>query len=178
MRTDEVANVAKKDSLLLAFGERIFLKSKGLPHQYNYVRQKIRELARLVMIINKSTTETHLHLKDCIDPAMFQQIVAGVRTLCGCNEQAHFEKASLSLKLGHSLKKCAALLKSQALQSGDEVLKKKASDFIELYESDWSAEISSMSLRTMQARNFNKTKSVPFARDIQLLSTYLEEEAI
>ena len=142
MVTDEVSNIVKKDCLLLAFGERIFLKSKGLPHQYNYVRQKIRELARLMLIMKKN--KCNLQLKDCIDPAMFNQVVTAVKSLCGCNEQAHFEKASLSLKLGHSLKKCAELLKSQALQNGDEALKKKSSDFIELYESDWSVEISSM----------------------------------
>ena len=108
---------------------------------------------------------------------MFNQVVIAVKSLCGCNEQAHFEKASLALKLGHSLKKCAVLLKSQALTNGDEALKKKSSDFIELYESDWSVEISSMSLQTMQSQNLNKPKSIPFARDIQLFNTYLEEEA-
>ena len=177
MISDKVSNIVKNDSLLLSFGERIFLKSKGLPHQYNYVRQKIRELARLLLIMKKNTSATSLQLKDCIDPAMFYQVVIAVRSLCGCNEQAHFEKASLSLKLGHSLKKCAALLKSQALQSGDEVLKKKSSDFIELYESDWSVEISSKSLQTMQEQNLNKTKRIPFAKDIQLLNSFLEKEA-
>ena len=176
MVTDEVSNVVKKDCLLLAFGERIFVKSKGLPHQYNYVRQKIRELARLMLIMKKNN-KFNLQLKDCIDPAMFNQVVIAVKSLCGCNEQAHFEKASLALKLGHSLKKCAVLLKSQALTNGDEALKKKSSEFIELYESDWSVEISSMSLQTMQSQNLNKPKSIPFARDIQLFNTYLEEEA-
>ena len=176
MVTDEVSNVVKNDSLLLSFGERIFHKSKGLPHQYNYVRQKIRELARLLLIM-KINDDRNLQLEDCIDPAMFNQVVTAVKGLCGCDEQAHFKKASLSLKLGHSLKKCAVLLKSQALQKGDEALKKKSSDFIELYTSDWSVEISSMSLQTMQEQNLNKPKSIPFAKDIQLFNSYLEEEA-
>ena len=117
MVADDIAHIVKNDKLLLSFGERIFQKSKGLPHQFNYVRQKMRQLARFLLIM-KEKNDCNLQLQDCIDPAMFNEVVIAVKSLCGYNEQAHIEKAGLSLKLGHSLKKCAVFLKSQALGPG------------------------------------------------------------
>ena len=83
---------------------------------------------------------------------------------------------SLALKLGHSLKKCANILKSYAIQHTDCILKSSANDFLELYSSDWAQEISSNALETLHKQKFNAPKRIPLAEDIKTLNTFLKSK--
>ena len=64
-----------------------------------------------------------------------------------------------------------------ALQTGDEQLKKRAIDFLEVCDSDWSSEISTFALQTLHSRQFNKPKRIPLAKDLQKLNAHMEKKA-
>ena len=49
MANDEISIVARSDSDVVHFGQRQFLKIKRTPHQFNYIKQKMRELGRFVL---------------------------------------------------------------------------------------------------------------------------------
>ena len=137
----------------------------------------MRELGRFLQSIRTIRGTTLMTMTDCIDPLVFKDVVSAVKLLCKVDGSGKVLTPSLGLKIGHSLKKLALLVRSEALQIGDESMKKKASDFVELYSSDWSAEISTFCLETLHTAKFNRPKMIPLAEDIKALSNYLEQKA-
>lgn len=74
-----------------------------------------------------------------IAPQHFGIVLASVRKLTGYNEsECRYEKPSLTMKLGNSLKQCAIILRSTAMQSVDYSLEKHS--FWTLCDSEWSEE--------------------------------------
>ena len=177
MTNDDIACIIQRDALILQFGERVFNKCANQPHQHGYVKQKVRELGRFLKCMKLENVHVK-NLKDCIDPAKFRQVTGAVRKLCKYEtETCKFGTPSLALKIGHSLNKCASHLKSSALQMNDENLKRQATEFMELYSSDWASEVSTMALRTLYNKKFNQGNKIPLAQDLQLLNTHLQEKA-
>lgn len=177
MSNDDVSFTARHDELIVRLGERIFSKCLQQPHQYQYVKQKMREISRLLIGARKSNPDLN-SLMDCIDPQMFPSIVKAVKNICGFNEAAgQYKIPSLALKLGHSLKKCATIVKTKALINGKTNLKEKAVEFIELCCNEWSTEISSMALQNLHAEKFNKPNGLPLADDLKKLNVFLESRA-
>jgi len=76
-----------------------------------------------------------------------------------------------------TLRKCAAILKSKGLQETYQDIEKKANAFQQLCEIEWSAEVSSLALRTLHAQKMNKVTMMPLARDISKLSLYMAQTA-
>ena len=92
---------------------------------------------------------------------MFDAVVDAVKDLCRFDAEAHLKIGipSLALKLGHSLKRCAQVLKSSALRRKDEETIKRAKRFLDLYEADWTSKISSISLASLGSRKQNNIES-------------------
>lgn len=176
MVSGEIFDVIINDALILEYGKKCYQKCKSQPHQFNYVKQKMRELGRLLISMRTICKSALIHMKDCIDPTRFKNVISAVRLVCNMNDGGNVSKPSLGLKIGHSLKKIALLQRSQALQTEDNNLKKKASDFVKLYTSDWATEISASCLETLHTKTFNKPKRIPLAEDIKCLSNYLEQQ--
>ena len=79
------------------------------------------------------------------------------REVAGYSEQTHsYIKSSLALKLGHSLQKCANVLKSEGLKENDDDKVKTANAFLSLYENDWTDIISSQALASFHEKKYNK----------------------
>jgi hypothetical protein len=58
--------------------------------------------------------------REALDPARFKDVVDCVRKVAGYTEASNsYYEPSLAVKLGHSLHKCAAYLKSMALQESN-----------------------------------------------------------
>ena len=103
-------------------------------------------------------------------------VVTVVKDVCGfIPEKGCFNKPSLAQHIGQSLSKCARILKSNGLKSGDSDLVATANSFLALYESDWTTEVGTFALNTVEDRRFNKPKAMPLARDIKTLNMYLKE---
>ena len=54
MNEDNIAVAVKKDPCLLKYGYRLFKKVEKVISQHQFVRQKLRELGRLLLEVNKS----------------------------------------------------------------------------------------------------------------------------
>ncbi|WAR31628.1 hypothetical protein MAR_034170, partial [Mya arenaria] len=174
--SDEVSFVARHDELIVRFGEKLYSKHSQQPHQHQYVRQKMREVARLLMNARKSDGNIH-NLMDCVDPVKFPSIVEAVKVTCGFDGNGKYKVPSLALKIGHSLRKCANILKNQSLVTRNSNLKEKANSFLELCDGEWAAEVSSAALQNLHAETFNKPNKIPMAEDLKKLHDYLKAQA-
>ena len=175
MAADTISRLCRNDELIISFGQKLYRKAGNNVRQHQYVKQKMREVGRLLLTL-RGLDDTIITLKDCIHPAKFKLICDGVRAVSGYKDGT-YEKPSLALKLGHSLKKCGNLLRSNAIQNEDKNLQQKAEDFLILIENDWNSEVSHQSLNTLSERKYNKPQNIPLAEDIKKLNDFLRKEA-
>ena len=146
MQHDDISLTVKNDSLIMNFGCRLYFKVGHSEHMHSYVSQKMRELGRLLSKA-RELSESVSSLSTLIDPCKFKIVVDAVKAVCGFDDSSHkFITPSLGLKLGHSLKKCAAIVKSRGLQNDDDATVQQADKFIQLCESDWPEAVSSHAL--------------------------------
>ena len=180
MRVDEISMTAKTDELILTFGKSLFEKSGS--GKANYISQKMRSLARLLMELRKLSPGKGYSLADFISPTEFDLVVTATKNLCSHNVEADndhlsaFDRPSLALHTGYYLKSCASLLRGAALRKRDQNLKDDVESFLELLNSEWSSKISSAALRTLSDAQFKKTPILPVTADLVKLREYLLSE--
>ena len=174
MKSDEISLIARNDGLIKDVGE--MLLEKHGEKQNNLVSQKMRELARLVMQLRETELRPDAQLSDFIKPEKFDVVVSAVRNI----SNFHFKEGvqnvatpSLSLKLGHSLKKCVYILRGQALRRKDKDMQENADNFEKLLESEWSHRVSHHSLSALSTSKFNKVQLLPLADDLEKLRKYV-----
>lgn len=80
------------------------------------------------------------------------------------------------MKIGCSLKKCAGILKGNALITGDENLERKAAKFMELYDLKWNEEVTAHAHRTLKEMKRNQVQLIPLTDDVMLLNDFLHKE--
>ncbi|KAL4234518.1 hypothetical protein ACF0H5_006161 [Mactra antiquata] len=177
MTNDTVSIVARTDNDIVTFGQRQFIKHARNSHQFNYVRQKMRELSRF--LIEARVVDCSIQtLRDCIDAVKFPVCVTAVKNLCGYdNSNMLFGIPSLANKIGHSLHKVARRVKLSAMATGDEDLEVKAKRFIEMYKEDYKIDVGHTAFETMEIAKYNKPSQIPLADDLKTLSVYLKEQA-
>ena len=128
MKNDEISAIARKDALIVNFGAAIFEKvgTKNI----NYVSQKNVPVGQASP--NIMERKRGYHFRDFIDTAQFDELVAAVNDLCGFKEESRLDidVPSVALKLGHSIKQCAQVLKSSALRKKDEAAMRKCQNLI------------------------------------------------
>ena len=137
----------------------------------------MRQLARLLILLRDGGHQ-EANLEDFIDTAKFDDLVSAVKKLCGFHDESHLEIGipSLALKLGHSIKRCALVLRSCALRQKDERSIKNRQHFIDLFEAEWSTKISSRSLASLGSKKQNKVELLPLAEDLIKLKIHLEKK--
>ena len=113
-----------------------------------------------------------------IRPAKYNSEVAALKNVAGFDCSTHkYKVPSLALKLGHTLKKCAMILKAEGLITGDDFLVIQSTKFLELCEMKLTDDITIHAHRTLTEKKRNKPKRLPLAEDIVRLTTYPKEEA-
>ena len=157
MKNDEI-------SAIVNFGAAIFEKvgTKNI----NYVSQRMRQLARLLRTLRKENEAANFD--DFIDTARFDELVAAVKDLCGFKEESRLEidVPSLAIKLGHSIKQCAQVLKSSALRKKDEAAIRECQNLIGVKEAkqsrnsatSWRPYAAEKSPQKEDGRSFNDFK--------------------
>lgn len=162
MKIDEVSVIARNDELIRDVG--VMLLEKHGEKQNNLVSQKMRELARLLMQLRETEFRPDAQLSEFIKPDKFDVVVSAVKNI----SKFHFKEGiqnvatpSLSLKLGHSLKKCVHILRGKALRRKDKDLQENADNFEKLIESEWSHRVSHHSLSALSTIKFNKVQLLP-----------------
>lgn len=176
MKQDEVASVVRNDFLILQMGQSLYYKHGSDSTKYEYIRQKVREMGRLLLILRKKYSI--FSFEDGLKPNNFYKVIQAVREVSGYDEENNcYHTPSLALKLGHSLKKIGDILLCRAISSEDEELIKSAERFIKLCTKEWTGLISHSALATMSKSKFNKPSTIPFTEDVQLLNQYLEKKS-
>ncbi|XP_077436696.1 cytoplasmic protein NCK2a isoform X3 [Vanacampus margaritifer] len=173
MNDDDVAAIVRRDFCILQLAQSFFNKHGQDPTKFEYVRQKLREVGRLLLILR---TEFSLFtFEEAVKPANFHLVVQAVKKVSGFDEEKHcYKTPSLALKLGHSLHKICDILHCRALMSGDKEMQNSAKTFQKLQSSKWSELVSHTALTTLHEEHFNKASTLPFTEDVQRLHRHLE----
>jgi hypothetical protein len=102
MNQNKVAAAVRTDDLIMKFDSRLHFKHGHLQHRWQYIRERIRQMGRLLLEVQKNTPSVKC-LSDCPNPEMFVHVVKAVRSICGFDENSHgYRIPSLALKMGHS----------------------------------------------------------------------------
>lgn len=172
MNNDEVSQCAKTDPLILEYGSRKWVKNHT---KHNFVSGKMRELARLLLKTKELSNNAITTLEMCLDPTNFTKIMEAVKVVSGYKSDAkNFVTPTLAIKLGHSLKICAGILRSIGIKSKKSEQVEQANAFIQLYETDWTALVTCTAHRTLEVNQFNKPKLLPLCTDVHAVYTHLK----
>ncbi|XP_054908272.1 uncharacterized protein LOC129374093 [Poeciliopsis prolifica] len=175
MHGDEVYNAVKSDELIIEYGQHLYSRLGDDASRHEYIRQKLRELGRL--LINSRKTTPMKTIEDHIKPGKFMLVVESVKNLAGfVAETSTYKSPSLALKIGHSLKTISELVESRENVQGNSRAARDAHAFRILYDSSWNKFVSPASLRTLQGSEWNAPQLLPFTKDVQTLHLYLSEQ--
>uniref|UniRef100_K1PTK9 Uncharacterized protein n=1 Tax=Magallana gigas TaxID=29159 RepID=K1PTK9_MAGGI len=174
MRDDDVKSILQTDDLILSFGYRLFEKVGCNDHQFQYVSQRLRELCRLLIVMKDQYGIRSL--VEVIKPKNWEQLIQGIKVVAGYGNNT-VNVPSLSLKIGHSLTKCAQILRAQALIEGNDEKLRETDRFLQLYKDEWEYRVSSHALSALHGAKFNKPMYVPLAEDVIVLNKYLKQKA-
>ncbi|KAI4793452.1 hypothetical protein KUCAC02_032708 [Chaenocephalus aceratus] len=173
MRQDEVASVVRNDFSIIQFAQSLYSKHGQDPTKYEYIRQKLREVGRLLLCLQ--TEFSVYNLEEAVKPANFQRVVQAVKNVSGFDDKHHtYSTPSLALKLGHTLLKINDIIHCRALMAEDDELIKSTKMFEKLYTSKSSEFVSHGAL---SGAKYNKPSTLPFTEDVQVLHRHLDKSA-
>ena len=175
MLVDDVSRCVKSDPTIIKYGNKMCSKLRLEGDQQHHISNKMRELARLVLEARKGCSSI-ASLKDCLQPKNFEFVIEAATELAGWNdEEGYMEVPSIGIKLGYSLKKCVAIVKSEGIINNLKSLKIQCDDFKELLAYSWNDEINRAARTTLDKRKWNKPKLLPLTSDIQKLVGHFKE---
>ncbi|XDV16124.1 hypothetical protein PO909_015963 [Leuciscus waleckii] len=176
MKQDDISAVVKNDLSILQLAQSFFNKHGHDPTKFEYIRQKLREIGRLLLTLRREFSI--YSLEEAVKPANFHRLIGAVQRVSGYDDESHsYQCPSLALKLGHSLNKICEIIHCRALMSEDKELIASTETFKKLYSSKWSEMISHSALVTLNEAKFNKPSTLPFTQDVQCLHQFLEKTA-
>ncbi len=165
MHKDAIYDAISSEPLIQLFGMYLLDNYEGAYKQY--CRERLRQLGRFLLFVCDKAEAEDLGYKELLQPENFDMVVANVKAFIVHESGA---RNSLALKLGHSIKRLALLLKGQCLRSPDSEeageIRKRTDIFLELFESEWSDRVSSQCLRRMADEKMNKAQELPLTSDL------------
>ncbi|XP_051246592.1 uncharacterized protein LOC127357967 isoform X5 [Dicentrarchus labrax] len=173
MVQDEAYFAVKSDVCIMEFGEHLYNRLGHDVGEHEYIRQKLRELGRLLVCSRKTTPLKTI--QDHIKPVNFMHVVEAVKRVAGYDSETNaYKRPSLALKIGDSLTKISLLVERRANVQSDYSAAKDARTFRRVYETRWNELLSAASLRTLQESTWNAPLLLPFTKDVQTLHSYLD----
>lgn len=171
---DDVTRAVMDDRIILQFGEYMQDFYGRDPKKQQYLRQNLRQIARLVLEAQKTTPMQKL--EDFFHPSNFGHVVSAVRVLGGYDSETNkFACPSVAVKLGYGLQKTCSIVESNAVKSGDTKQAEAARSFLSVYQKKWTRLVSSAALRSLREMKSDKAKKVPVAQDVKRLHFHLEK---
>ncbi|XP_059215616.1 uncharacterized protein LOC131993639 [Centropristis striata] len=175
MNQDKIAIAVKKDRYLLEYGYRLFKKNERVISQHQYIRQKLRELGRLMLAAKKVAPVNTI--EELIKPEKYSHVVTAARCLAGfSDETGKYKCPSLARKVGHSLHALAMFKKSEGLKARDKGTVQDAEEFAQLYQESWKFDIASQALIQLNQSKWNSPQLLPFTQDVQSLNSQMSEK--
>ncbi|XP_031151492.1 uncharacterized protein LOC116047099 isoform X3 [Sander lucioperca] len=167
MKQDEIASAVQNDFLLIQLAQN--LSEKYGNNSSEHIRQKLREMGRLLLALHEKSIFSFV---DAIKPKNFFKVVEAVKDLAGFDEKMQsYNKPSLALKLGHSLKKIGTIVLTVA--DGNEQMR-DTKTFMKLCAKEWFEHVSQTALASLSGRRVNNPSTIPFTHDVQAFFRYLE----
>lgn len=177
MRGDEISFVAKKDLLIVHYGES-YLKSQKRERKEYSCSNKMREMARLLITYRTSENDNSISLKDLLHPEKFDKVVSATRTLAGFDPvNKTYERPSIALHLGTSLKLVSDELNHLILKRSpgflcetletSQIWRKNIKNFKTLVETRWNMEISSIANKDLNEKRWQKPLLIPLVSDVK-----------
>jgi len=181
MVKDNISFLAQSDPLIVEFGRR-FLNSHMAVNQRNYVSNKMRTLADLLIRFKKADPVNIKSMADCVDPTNFDGLCKVIKHWSEYNSVSGVcAVGSVPRRICKSLKMCSYILWSEAIKdrtmsSEHQMrLKEKHDRFLSLMYSDWSVEINSSGDKSIKLHKVNKEDKMPLDDD---LKTFFKESTI
>ncbi|XP_063049487.1 uncharacterized protein LOC134443885 isoform X2 [Engraulis encrasicolus] len=175
MHKDKVYATVRNEHYLLQFAQSLFDAEKD-PSQHAYIRQRLRDLGRLLVTL-RQTTKIY-HIEEVIKPANFILLTQAVKKLSSSTRRKTSHQApSVGLRIGFSLKKISELVMFRAIMDEDEQAMKSIKMFTKLYKTKWPEFVSRPALAKLREAKMNKACSLPLARDVQKLHLQLKKRA-
>ncbi|CAJ1048439.1 uncharacterized protein LOC119023775 isoform X5 [Xyrichtys novacula] len=176
MNQDSISSVVRSERDILRLGESLYNVRKPQEKRNDYIRQKMREMARLLITARAMTPLKST--EDLVMPTNFPLVIKAVRAVAGYEVQSNSYKIpSLALKLGHSLAKVAGIVQCNAIIANRHAVAESAKQFATLYEKKWNECISASALGTLTQAKWNKPQVLPFTQDVSLLHRFLATES-
>ncbi|XP_039675539.1 uncharacterized protein LOC120570916 isoform X4 [Perca fluviatilis] len=167
MKQDEIASAVQNDFLLIQLAQNLCEKYGN--NSSEHIRQKLREMGRLLLALREKSI---FSFEDAIKPKNFFRVVEAVKDLAGFDEKMQsYNKPSLALKLGHSLKKIGTIVLTGA-DCNEQMRDTKT--FMKLCAKEWSEHVSQTALASLSGRRVNNPSTIPFTRDVQAFFRYLQ----
>ncbi|XP_032382955.1 uncharacterized protein LOC116696235 [Etheostoma spectabile] len=174
MNSDPITDIIKNDHVIIEIGQHLLSKGGISAKNHQFVRDKMREMGRLVESALKVTTLKRM--EDLINPKKYIETIKAVKFTCGYDSEANkFVIPSLANKLGNTLVKASKLLKAQGLISNNKELVKNATEFQEVHQEKWNEMISATALRNIREAKWNVPTIMPFTEDVQKMHGYLSQ---
>ena len=173
MRDDEVGILVQNDKLILEFGSRLFTKHGKHKHLHAHIREKMRELGRLLLHLRKK--DAQVSLESLIHPSKFMEVVEAVSEMTK-DQNGVCNNPSLALKLGYSLHDVAEVVKTRAIVEGKDGRRAEADDFVQLYKREWKVHVSSHALEKLHERKWNKEEALPRNEDVRKVTEILNND--
>ncbi|XP_041833038.1 uncharacterized protein LOC121634460 [Melanotaenia boesemani] len=174
MTPDPITDIIKDDSVIVELGQHLLNKGGTSPRNQQCVREKMREMGRLMYNARKYTSLKKM--EDLIDPKNYMEMVEAVQLTCGFDSKTNkYKIPSLANKLGNSLVKVSKLLKAQGLMLNNSELVRKATEFQTVHQEKWNELISATALRNIREAKWNVPTLMPFTQDVQKLHAHLNQ---
>ncbi|KAF7645898.1 hypothetical protein LDENG_00196890 [Lucifuga dentata] len=175
MNNDEISTVVRNECDILHLGESLYNSRKPYERRNHYIRQKMREMARL--LIEARAITPLKSMEDLVMPTNFPHVIKAVRSVAGYSEESNtYEIPSLALKLGHSLAKVAGIVQCNAIIENRHDVAEFAKNFAILHQKKWNESISAAALGTLEQAKWNKPQLLPFTQDVTTLHKFLSIE--
>ena len=178
MRDDDIKICIANDELLIEYAELSFMQVKG-DDQLALTRNKVRELARLVLEFRRCSNDESASLASLLNPSDFSVVVKAVKALCGFDQETRlYSSTNLALKLGTALKQTALILLNKALKDSDgDSTREQLEKFISHLGNEWEKEIARDARNTLDQARRKKPQLLPLANDVVAMSRFLENNA-
>ncbi|KAF2891051.1 hypothetical protein ILUMI_15122, partial [Ignelater luminosus] len=173
MASDENGFVARRDSLIRHFGEFCLKKHKRAQIAHACAN-KMRECSRLLIEMRRRIGNSKFSFFEMLSPVLFDDVVMSAKAISGYDgEKKTYQAPSLALHLGTTLQQVCELTTHLLLKTSPEFKcdnleerLKQVKRFRFLVQSQWSNKVSSLALKNLVERKWNKPVILPLTKDV------------
>ena len=175
----KIRSIIMNDNLIIEFARREISKSNKGSESHPQIRQRLRELARLLEVLRNVTGNENRPFSSFLRPSDWSLILEKIRELCFSDDKSFNDKNTLSSMLGFSVKKIAQSYLTICETSNVTLQNEKAKEvkvLLDIYNRDYSVEIRSRALKNKNDAHAEKPLKMPNNSDIMKFYQGLRSE--